>query len=391
MIEIDLANEKVVDLHCFSFAPTIKLTKGYLTKLFTLGGPTVQSFSSQSKLRDLNWTLAYKKLLSELATILETPSNQRSVLLARNERAKNFAEYARFLLTDARIQKMVIDNGIEPIPFTEFAKLIGIRAHRVFRVEPLTRKLLETAKTFQEFIEGFDRTIRSAVRKDNFVGFKSVIAYRTGLDVELVEESDAKRDFEDQLAGKMAKEWFGPYAKRLRDFLLRRILDHASRLGVFVQIHTGLGDTDIIATKSNPLFLMNVLKLEEAMKTRIILIHGGYPYTAEAAWLSKVFPNVYYELSTPIPPSYSPAISQARFQEALELVPVTRIVYGSDSIELPEFHWMAAKLTKSALGKSLTDLVNSKYLDEDEAYRAGEMILSRNASTLLKRARPAPS
>jgi len=115
----------------------------------------------------------------------------------------------------------------------------------------------------------------------------------------------------------------------------------------------------------------------------VILIHGGFPYTSEAAWLANVFPNVYFELSAPLPPTFLPALSRARFREIVENVSATRIVYGSDAIEIPENYWMSAKLAKRALGGALGDLVTEGVLDVDEAHRMGDLILNSNAMKLL--------
>jgi predicted TIM-barrel fold metal-dependent hydrolase len=64
-------------------------------------------------------------------------------------------------------------------------------------------------------------------------------------------------------------------------------------------------------------------------------------------------------------------------------VPTTRIVYGSDAIEIPENHWISARLAKRALGGALGDLVGEGVLDIDQAHRMGERIFNSNAKKLL--------
>src|SRR2546426_12687840 len=83
------------------------------------------------------------------------------------------------------------------------------------------------------------------------------------------------------------------------------------------------------------------------------------------------------------PPTFFPALSRTRFREVVEIVPTTRIVYGSYAIEIPENHWMSAKLAKRALGGSLGDLVAEGVLDLDEAHQTGDLILNSNATKLL--------
>jgi predicted TIM-barrel fold metal-dependent hydrolase len=116
----------------------------------------------------------------------------------------------------------------------------------------------------------------------------------------------------------------------------------------------------------------------------VVLIHGGFPNTAGAAWLANVFPNVYFELSTPLPPYFLPPLSGSRFKEVLEMVPVTRIVYGSDSHDIPEMHWLSAKLAKEALAEAMGELVEERVMDEGEVAAASRRIMSENAVSLLK-------
>jgi predicted TIM-barrel fold metal-dependent hydrolase len=96
-----------------------------------------------------------------------------------------------------------------------------------------------------------------------------------------------------------------------------------------------------------------------------------------------MFPNLYFELSSPFPPTFLPALSKARFADVLEIVPTNRIVYGSDAIETPEFHWFSAKLTKQALADALGDLVTEHVMSEDEAYTTADKILDANSRRLL--------
>lgn len=373
----------MTDIHCFSFAPVQKLDHEYLVKLFTLGGPTVLGVKAPPASSDLHFTLAYKALIHELAKLLKSSPEEAKVLHAREERAKHFAKYIEMLLADARLQRLVLDNGIESLTFQEFSRYVKIDLKRVFRIEPLIKMLLESAKSFTELLDDFDRRIKDSIKKEKFIGFKTVIAYRTGLDIALVNESEARADFNRYREGEEKEAWFGPPVKRLRDFLLLYTIERARELGVFVQIHTGLGDTDIIGDKCDPILLLNLLKREETLPTTIILIHGGYPYTIEAAWLSKVFPNVYFELSTAIPPTFAPAVSAERYRQVIQITPVTKIVYGSDAIELPELHWFSAKLAKAALAEALAQLVNEDSLNEEDAYEAAGMILNQNAQSLL--------
>jgi predicted TIM-barrel fold metal-dependent hydrolase len=261
-----------------------------------------------------------------------------------------------------------------------FEKYAPAKTRRIFRIEPLIKRLLEDSKNYNELVNEFESEAKSAVRKRGFSGFKTVIAYRTGLDISPSDEARARASFRD---GMKDRAWFGPKVKPLRDYLVNVTAEIASKSGAFLQIHTGLGDTDILGDRCNPLLLQGFLKQERVLKTPIVLIHGGFPYTKEAAWLCSMFPNLYFELSSPFPPTFLPVLSKARFADVLEIVPTNRIVYGSDAIETPEFHWFSAKLTKQALADALGDLVTEHVMSEDEAYTTADKILDANSRRLL--------
>ncbi len=378
-MKVDLSRQEVTDVHCFSFSKT-ELTRAYLTRLFIAGGPTVMSVRTKSQAGDLDASIAFGRLVNELADLLGTPRRHHEVLVARGIAARRFDGYVERLFKDATIERVALDNGIEPVPFEEFRKYASAKTHRIFRIEPLIKRLLEDSKTFSELVGDFEEKITAAVRKEGFAGFKTVIAYRTGLDIGSPDEAHARASFR---SGMKDKAWFGPRVKPLRDYLVHRTAEVASKTGVFLQIHTGLGDTDILADKCSPLLLQRFLKQQSVLETPVILIHGGFPYTREAAWLCSMLPNLYFELSSPFPPTFLPALSKSRFEEVLEIVPATRILYGSDAIETPEFHWLSAKLAKKALAASLEGLVDQHLLSEDDAYKTADMVLNRNALRFL--------
>ena len=332
---------------------------------------------------DLATTVAYRRMIHELSSLLGSKDDDVSLLARRNEKAEDFREYVKLLFDDAKIEHLFLDSGLEPVSFETFRVYASGHLHRVLRIEPVLKRLLESSKTFIELFDSFDDEISSAVGRRGFVGFKSLIAYRTGLDVAASSETDARRSFRSFKEREEPVEWFGPRVKPLRDFLLCHVAERTQKLGVFLQIHTGIGDTDIITERCNPLLLKNFLKSESVSRIPVILIHGGYPYTLEAGWLANVFPNVFFELSTPLPPYFLPALSKVRFSEALEMVPMTRLIYGSDAHDTPEMHWLSARLAKRALAEAMGGLVAARLLDEDDAIQASRCILGKNALGLL--------
>jgi predicted TIM-barrel fold metal-dependent hydrolase len=61
---------------------------------------------------------------------------------------------------------------------------------------------------------------------------------------------------------------------------------------------------------------------------------------------------------------------------------MNKIMYGSDSGEIPETHWIAAVMEKEGIPRALQDMIASGFMDEDYAYKAGSWILCDNAKNL---------
>ena len=104
-----------------------------------------------------------------------------------------------------------------------------------------------------------------------------------------------------------------------------------------------------------------------------MLLHC-YPFVREAGWLAHVYPNVWLDLSLTIPHVSRPA---EQVREALELAPVSKLLYASDAARTPELYFLAAKWWREVLAEVL-----SEELSADEAERAGRAILRENALAL---------
>jgi predicted TIM-barrel fold metal-dependent hydrolase len=374
---LDLSEQKVVDVHCFAFSEDAKnLTKEKLYSLFWLGGPTVGSVKSAPvEQNEVEECLNYKLFIKFLSKFLKCEKHQ--VLLERNKRCERFQEYLDELFSDAKIEEFVFDSGLKTVKDEELKRYFPRRYQKVFRLEPLISELLENSKSLDELLQRFEQTLER-VLSSGYKGFKSVIAYRSGLDV----QSWSRKELEEEFVNRKL-EWFGPVVKKIRDELFITALKVCAKRRAMLQIHTGLGDTDVVAEKCNPILLKGVLMREEFWDAKVVLVHGGYPFLAEACWLSKVFPNVYVETSSPFPQTYIAPLSVERFYTVLGSAPLTKIVYGSDAFEIPELHWIAAKLTKLSLEVALSKMIELGVLDEEEAYRSAKMVLYQNAHTLL--------
>jgi len=377
----DLNDLKVVDGHCHMFSEEAKESNPF--EKFTLGG----------KMEDIKNTMLYHHVFNKMSKMLSCEPALDKILEIRRKKAERFSEYISYLFNDARIDTLIVDTGYPPtITIDQFEKLVPAKIYRVFRIdENLFDELLDNSEDFDEMLDNYLETLNRAIKEEKVVALKSIIAYTTGLHIKKVEEQEAesifkkfissdKSRFKETYSFKM-QHYVGP--KKLRDFLFWRALEMCIKEDIPMQIHTGDGDIDMRdLSNANPLLLHHVLNDKELSKAKLVLLHAGYPYVDRLGFLANLHPNVYMDISF-IPLFASIGIFY-RLVNAFEMVPLTKILYGSDAFQVPEMYWFSAKLVKESLRELLEQEVNRGALDEGYAYKVAEMILSENARRLYK-------
>jgi predicted TIM-barrel fold metal-dependent hydrolase len=314
----------------------------------------------------------------QLAAFLDCEPTPEAVAVARAAQVDERA-WSERLFRDANIVGLVVDTGYPqpPVDMTGYRATTPTEIVTIYRIEPAIKQLLEERVGWQEFKDRFDDGVIRAMREEGYRGLKSIIAYRTGLAIDVAHESDAAG--EAGLALALANPDTMAASKPLRDHLLMRTLRLANELDVPMQIHTGIGDSDIVLEQCNPALLNPMLKNKPYRDARVILIHT-YPYMAEASWMAAALPNVWIDLSEGIP--FAVAAVDRILATALELAPVNRILYGSDAFSGPEQIWLGAKVTKTALARVFTDLLQRDLVTEAEVNCDAAAILSENARAL---------
>ena len=382
--QLDLTDTPVLDGHCFTFQAS-PLTREELNRRFWLGGVELESMAQGAYPKGatsyLEHSVAFREYVGALSAFLGCDPTPDAVVSARAARMADYEGYVKALVDDANIKLLMVDNATQTMEeVDQFGAGYPGAVHKTFRIETLVRDLLGAVTSFDSLVADFDSAIDGAVRDHGCAAFKAVIAYRTGLDIRKVDEQEARRDFD---ARAERTEWFGPYVKQVRDFLMRRALIRSIDLRAPVLIHTGLGDTDIVAAACNPALLSGLLLDEEVLPARVVLVHGGWPYTEEAGWLANVLPNVYLELSADQPPFMQPSVSVHRYAKLLRMVPIPKLIYGSDGQDLPEPHWYNAKYAKRVMGRALSELVDEGVYTADEAMMEAENLFFDNGKALF--------
>jgi len=218
-------------------------------------------------------------------------------------------EYAASLLRATGTEILLVDDGYPPpgsgIEWQRLGELADCRALPVLRLES----------------RGSDASDAVAgARAAGFAALKTIAAYRGGLD----------RVSEDLVAAMEANEATGDPLP--------------------VQVHCGFGDSDLHLWRADPSYLKPLI--ERFRETPFVLLHC-YPFVREAGWLAHVYGNVWFDLSLTIPHVSRPA---EQVREALELAPVSKVLYASDAARTPELYFLAAKWWREALAEALPEL-----------------------------------
>jgi uncharacterized protein len=378
MTEVDLSAVGIVDAHThpYRLADLVaKDSEGFDTRAMFLG----ESFLSSSQMHPGLWPVAdaftdstvYALALRRwLAAHLGCESTREAVTAARDAAVKADAvAYTKGLMEAAGVVAVLSDEGYPqpPIPAEEFAETIGVTVHRVTRLEPWI--LRHRDGTFDELVSGVEDEAERAASDRNCVAYKSIVAYRTGLDIGDPDASTAR----DGFARWRDDDWAETreHAKPVRDFLIHRTLAVAKANDRPFHFHCGGGDPDINLTYASPVSMFPFLV--GVQDQPVVLVHSGYPWVREAAYVASVLPNVYLELSELIPWGWG------QVEWALEMlvgtVPAAKLLYGSDEAGEPEAFWASALLARSALQRVLGTFVERDYVSVDDAMTLGRLVL----------------
>jgi predicted TIM-barrel fold metal-dependent hydrolase len=208
------------------------------------------------------------------------------------------------------------------------------------------------------------------------IAYKTVIAYRSGLDVGAPQRDDVKASY------KRWREsgWRDGRAtsKALRDHLLNVAYEVAGPQGRPIHIHSGAGDPDCVLSHVRPANLAPLLQRFGSQPT--VLIHSGYPWVEEGTYLAAMYPMAYLEVSLFLP--WVTLDADRVLSVILGSVPTSKVLYGSDEASEGEVIWLSAKLARGALERVLSRAVDLDYLNRDEAHDVGRDVLGRNALKL---------
>ncbi|EFR02484.1 hypothetical protein MGYG_05477 [Nannizzia gypsea CBS 118893] len=242
-----------------------------------------------------------------------------------------------------------------------------------------------STKLLSVFEVAFKNRIREYLEDVEIAGFKSVICYRSGLAVKKPATNDVFTSFNSYFHT-LSTEGNGRVdSKPLNDHLVLMVLivlqQHHLATGKTkpIQFHTGLGDSDIELTQSDPALLQSVI--EEFQTVNFVLLHSSYPFTRQAGYLASTYKNVYLDLGE-VFPMISRDGQLAVVRQALELVPTSKLLWSTDGHFHPETFWLANLQFRQALETVFTEYVYKGDFNVSYAMTSVTDILFNNSNKL---------
>ena len=375
---LDLSGIRVVDNHCHPVLLKQEMDTLRFRSYFTEA--THPSFAQIH----LPNTVYYLWVLRQLAAFYGCDCSEDAIIATRNNIPAD--SLINQLVQAAHIDTLILDIAY-PLPETCYeAERIGqagqCRVVKLLRLETLMQRLVVEYADFSEVADRFTYEV-SKVRENGYCALKSIVAYRSGLDIETWSKDEAVASFTEARAEAVRQGHLRLTHKPLIDYLLHIAFRQAAEQHIPIQFHTGYGDSTTDMRLGNPLHLRKVLECNDYQTAPIILLHESYPYCQFGAYLAAIYPNVYFDLSYAIP--FVDKLEMVAFtRQALSIAPASKLMYSSDGIYVPEMYWTSALRGRSVLSQVLQEMITADEIDQEQAYQLAQQVLHDTAYTLYK-------
>jgi len=321
----------------------------------------------------------YMRVLRDLAALFGCEPTEDALLALRA--ATPPEQYARQLFDAGNFRALLVDTGYrgpDSYDLVELSVVAGRPVETILRLETLMEQLIAESATFAQVEDALRAEVRGA-RGRGIVGLKSIAAYRGGLHV-------VPRTFDEAAAAFPAlKETVRRYGRvrlserTVLDYLLRAALEEAGAVELPVQFHVAFGDDDADLRTANPLEMRALLTDPAFRRVPFVLLHC-YPYVREAGYLAALYAHVFIDVSLTVPLTAHGCV--AAFSEALELAPISKLLFATDAHSVPELFFAGALHGRRGLAQALDRLVAEDILSAAQAEEAAQDILARNAVKL---------
>lgn len=296
-------------------------------------------------------SLPHLRGVRQLAARLNCGFTWESVVAAIEERRlESLEDWIAECLSG--IETVLVDDGLDDEgdahPYSWHDDYTRSKCKRIVRIEKVAADIIHQlgattdtsdrvgTASFDDWAREFDNRIMAAIDDPDVVAFKSVICYRTGLDIAREDNEEAARAaFGEIMASYALLDFKRLQEKSLNDLVVHRtarLIRNLSREKKPIQFHTGLGDNDLALAKASPSHLQEFIRTYPTVP--IVLLHAGYPFTRETGYLASVYENVYADIGE-VFPFVSQDGQERILREILELCPWSKIMWSTDG------HWFA--------------------------------------------------
>jgi uncharacterized protein len=310
------------------------------------------------------------------APVLDLPAHASADEYWRRRTELGVRAVTERLLRAAGVSDWLVDTGYAAdtvLDVDGMADASGARGHRIVRLESLAEGLAADGVAGRDYADEFGARLERATRQA--VGVKSILAYRAGFDIDL--SPPPSREVAEK-----ADRWIDAGGTRLTDpVLLRHGLHTAVRLGLPIQIHTGFGDRDLDLHRSNPIHLLDFLRMPDVAGVPIVLLHC-YPYHREAGYLAQAFGGVHFDVGLAV--NHLGVRSTQLIAESFELAPFAKQLYSSDAWGPPELHHLGAVLWRRAVTTVVGRWVDGSDWSPADARRVIQMVGRDNARRVYR-------
>ncbi len=354
----------LVDHHCHGVLTTTLDRAAFEAELTESSAPGPwhgSLFDTQAGLAVLRWC----------APLLDLPAHTDPDGYLARRADLSAIEVNRRLIGATGIGNFMVDTGFQADHLTspdELAAITGGRGHEIVRLEQIAEQVIGAA----DYVDAFQQQLVSRGR--DCAGFKSVAAYRVGLDLDPQRPSDSEvRAAADRWAARLEQGT----APRLSDPVLIRFgIWKALDTGKPLQFHVGYGDRDVDLLRCDPLHLTPLLRATQTLGTPIMLLHN-YPFQRHAGYLAQVFDHVFVDVGLAMQNVGTRAA--VVLAELLELAPFGSVLFSTDAFALPELYLTSTVLFRRALCSFLDDGLRDDAWGIADVERISRLIGADNA------------
>ena len=308
----------------------------------------------------------WARLDEQVGANYESPDWERRVLVDRCRISQGILDPYWDHLTDQRPAEVFSAClRINPLVFGFHERSLD---HNAASAHRLAAAIGFELREFADY-EPFCRELIRSRKRAGAPCLKSALAYDRDLFFARRRRDDAARVWGKHPADVTPEEKlaFGDYVVDL----LARIAGEES---LPFQWHTGLGEHG----GSDPMKLMPLI--ERHPDTKFVLLHGGYPWTSQWAYLGMALPNVWLDLTWL--PTISPRLAVRALDEALDVVNADRLCAGGGDSWTVEGAHAALLAGRQVVAQALTRRVRRDDLSVKDASDTARGLLRTNAEAL---------